>query len=58
MCMLHQISLDEVRVRQTEKRDHKGGFFDRAFVTIAEHPAGGYGEKYCRADPEKYPEVL
>lgn len=24
---------------------------------IAEHPAGSFGEQYCRAQPEKYPEI-
>ena len=58
LCALRQISLDDVHQRQAEKRTEKGGFYKRMFVTTAEHLAGSYGEKYCRADPEKYPEVV
>lgn len=57
ICVLRKISLEEVRKCQAEKRDHKGGFYQRAYVTVAEHAAGSFGEKYCRADPEKYPEI-
>ena len=58
ICALQKISLEDVRVMQQEKRDKKGGFYERAFVTIAEHAVGSFGEKYCRAEPEKYPEIL
>lgn len=58
VCALHEISSEDVRVMQTKKRDERGGFYKRAFVTIAEHPAGSFGEQYCRAQPDKYPEVL
>lgn len=58
LCVLHQISVDEIRTCQEKKRDARGGFYKRAFVTIAEHKADSYGENYCRAQPDKYPEVL
>ncbi len=58
LCALHNISLENVRAIQQEKRDKRGGFFERTFVTIAEHAVGSFGEKYCRADPDKYPEVF
>jgi predicted house-cleaning noncanonical NTP pyrophosphatase (MazG superfamily) len=58
LCTLHKISLDDVRAMQQQKRDKKGGFYTRAFVSVAEHIAGGFGEQYCRAQPDKYPEVL
>jgi predicted house-cleaning noncanonical NTP pyrophosphatase (MazG superfamily) len=54
---LHGISKDEILRAQSQKREEKGGFSSRTFVEVAEHPAGSYGEKYCLADPEKYPEV-
>ena len=57
-CKLHDITKDEIVAVQTAKREERGGFYDRLFVTIAEHPADSYLEKYCLADPEKYPEVL
>ena len=58
LCVLHKISSKEVCEAQTKKRDERGGFYERAFVTIAEHPAGSDGEAYCRAQPDKYPEII
>lgn len=52
-----EITLDEIRSIQLKKKKDRGGFEGRKFVTIAEHPAGSFGEKYCLADPEKYPEI-
>lgn len=57
LCALHGISREQVIAAQTKKRQEKGGFEQRAYVTIAEHTAGSLGEIYCRAQPEKYPEV-
>lgn len=54
---LHGISPDEIRTAQEKKRNERGGFQGRTFVTITEHPAGSQGEKYCRANPEKYKEL-
>lgn len=54
---LHEISLDEIREVQEKKRTERGGFHGRTFVTITEHPIGSQGEKYCRANPEKYKEI-
>lgn len=58
LCALHKIAREDIRACQKEKRDERGSFYERAFVTIAEHPAGSYGEQYCRAQPDKYPEIL
>jgi len=58
LCKLHNISKDELAVTQRKKYESRGGFYERTFVTIAEHPAGSFGEDYCRAQPEKYPEIL
>jgi len=58
LCVLHSISKEELLAIQQNKRESRGGFYERAFVTIAEHPAGSFGEEYCRAQPEKYPEIL
>ncbi len=54
---LHKISHEEIVRVQTEKRQERGGFSGRMFVDSAEHPVGSFGEQYCLADPEKYPEV-
>jgi predicted house-cleaning noncanonical NTP pyrophosphatase (MazG superfamily) len=50
-------SLDDVRSAQLKKKHVRGGFAQRMFVETAEHPEGSFGEKYCLADPQKYPEI-
>jgi predicted house-cleaning noncanonical NTP pyrophosphatase (MazG superfamily) len=57
LCILHAIKKSEIFAMQEKKRQARGGFFERKFVTIAEHPEGSFGERYCLAQPEKYPEV-
>lgn len=58
LTKLHGISEQEIVTAQTKKRDERGGFEGRKFVETAEHLAGSFGEKYCLADPIKYPEVI
>lgn len=58
LCAVNGISCDEIVAVQTKKRNERGGFSGRKFVTIAEHPQGSPGEKYCLAQPDKYPEVF
>jgi predicted house-cleaning noncanonical NTP pyrophosphatase (MazG superfamily) len=54
---VHQFTLEDIIALQHKKHQERGGFRGRKFVTVAEHPVGSFGEKYCLADPEKYPEV-
>lgn len=58
LAQINKISHDEIRAVQTKKREERGGFSGRRFVDVAEHPVGSFGEKYCLADPEKYPEII
>lgn len=58
LCSLHDLKLEEILKIKETKREERGGFDGRKFVTIAEHPVGGFGEKYCLADPEKYKEIV
>jgi predicted house-cleaning noncanonical NTP pyrophosphatase (MazG superfamily) len=58
LCKLHGITKEQLIAAQTKKREDRGGFYGRTYVTIAEHPAGSFGEKYCREQPEKYPEIF
>ena len=58
LMQLHGINKEEVNDIQACKRTERGGFENRVYVEIAEHPAGSYGEKYCLADPVKCPEIL
>jgi predicted house-cleaning noncanonical NTP pyrophosphatase (MazG superfamily) len=57
-CELHGKALQDVIALQHKKREERGGFQGRRFVTVAEHPIGSFGEKYCLNDPEKYPEII
>ena len=56
-CDLHEVTLHDVIQLQEKKHQERGGFKERKFVTVAEHLEGSFGEKYCLADPEKYPEI-
>ena len=58
LCALRKISFTDVRDVQTKKRDERGGFYERMFVTMTEHKPGSIGEQYCRAQPDKYPEII
>lgn len=57
ICALHGFSRNDTRAAQEKKRAERGGFFERIFVTIVEPPEGSDFEKYCLAQPEKYPEI-
>ena len=58
ISVINEICPEEIKAFQVKKKAEKGGFEGRKFVTIAEHLEGSFGEKYCLADPEKYPEIL
>ncbi len=57
LANLHGFNFDEVRAAQLKKGKERGGFGQRMFVETAEHPVGSFGERYCLAEPEKYPEI-
>jgi predicted house-cleaning noncanonical NTP pyrophosphatase (MazG superfamily) len=57
-CELHEVTLQDITDLQQKKHQERGGFQGRKFVTVAEHPIGSFGEKYCLNDPEKYPEII
>ncbi len=57
LSTFHNISLSEVQNAKEKKRIACGGFFERKYVTIAEHPQGSQAEKYCLQQPSKYPEI-
>lgn len=58
LMAFHGLHKETVLSAQTSKRDVRGGYVERKFVTIAEHPEGSYNESYCLADPKKHPEVV
>ncbi len=57
LCEAHDFTLQDIMNAQSKKHQERGGFGGRKFVTHAEHEVGSFGEKYCLADPEKYPEI-
>lgn len=57
LIALHKIDKEQILRAQKNKRDQRGGFMHRAYVTVVDHPVGSYGETYCLAAPEKYPEI-
>lgn len=57
-CTFYQIDFNVIVEKQQQKKDARGGFEERKFVTIAEHPTGSFGEEYCLKQPEKYPEIF
>lgn len=58
LCLVHEFSMEDIAKMQRKKYEERGGFEGKKFVTVAEHTPGSWGEKYCLADPEKYPEVI
>ena len=56
-CDIYQVTLKDVIAIQEQKYQERGGFKDHIFISTAEHQVGSFGEQYCLADPEKYPEV-
>lgn len=57
-CQVYNLILDNIIDIQQKKQEERGGFSGRKFVTTASHLEDSFGEKYCLADPEKYPEIL
>jgi len=58
MCEVHKFTFQDILDVQEKKHHERGGFNGRKFVKFAEHPKDSFGEKYCLADPEKYPEIV
>ncbi len=55
---LNNISKEDIIALQTKKRDERGGFAERKYVTFAEHQEGSFGQTYCLEQPNKYPEII
>lgn len=51
------INLKELTTLQKKKFEKYGGFENKKFVTFIEHPKDSFEEKYCLANPDKYPEI-
>ncbi|MGE0009681.1 MAG: non-canonical purine NTP pyrophosphatase [Candidatus Babeliales bacterium] len=57
LCVAHNIDVHDIITTQMQKRSERGGFMERKYVTIAEHPEGSYLAAYCLKAPAKYPEI-
>jgi predicted house-cleaning noncanonical NTP pyrophosphatase (MazG superfamily) len=58
LIAVNNIPKEEIIIEQEKKRNARGGFAERKFVEIAQHSTGSFGEAYCLANPEKYPEII
>jgi predicted house-cleaning noncanonical NTP pyrophosphatase (MazG superfamily) len=58
LCSAHGWTLTDIQQQQNQKKCARGSFAGRRYVTIAEHLEGSFGERYCLADIQKYPEVI
>jgi predicted house-cleaning noncanonical NTP pyrophosphatase (MazG superfamily) len=57
LCDVHDISLNEIETAVSKKRADWGDFSQRKYVEIAEHIEGSFWYHYCKAEPNKYPEI-
>ena len=57
LAKLNNLTLKDLQLAQEKKRLEKGGYQQRIFLSFAEHPKDSPQERYCLADPDKYPEV-
>jgi predicted house-cleaning noncanonical NTP pyrophosphatase (MazG superfamily) len=57
LAQLHNFDQAQLTQACQKKLQEKGGYEKRIFLTFAEHPVDSPQERYCLADPEKYPEV-
>lgn len=58
LCDVHNFTMEDIVAAQQKKNEKRGSFQGRKFITVAEHLVGSFGEAYCLADPEKYPETI
>jgi len=54
---INNLTIKDLELAQEKKRNEKGGYLQRIFLTFAEHPKDSPQERYCLANPDKYPEV-
>lgn len=54
----HGFTEKQILMAKEGKRNDRGSFASRQYVTFAEHPIGSDSERYCLASPDKYPEII
>lgn len=51
---LHSLSLEEIEQARNKKRNDRGSYLERKFVTTTESIPGSFLDIYCSKDPDKY----
>ena len=54
----HNLSRADLAARQEEKRNYRGSFLERKFVTVAEYQPGSAAEQYALQDIKRHPEII
>lgn len=51
---LHDLSRDDIEQARNRKRNDRGSYLERKFVTTTESIPGSFLDIYCSKDPDKY----
>lgn len=51
---LHNLSREEIEQARNKKRNDRGSYLERKFVTTTESIPGSFLDIYCSKDPDKY----
>lgn len=51
---LHNLSREEIEQSRNKKRNDRGSYLERKFVTTTESIPGSFLDVYCSKDPDKY----
>ena len=54
---LNGLTQEQVRAGKKTKREKRGGFTERLYIENVTVPVGSIVDEYCKAQPEKYPEI-
>ena len=54
----HGLSLSEINAMRDAKREERGSFLERKFVTTTESVPGSFLDLYCSKDPDKYQKIV
>lgn len=55
---LHDLSRDDIEQARNKKRNDRGSYLERKFVTTTESIPGSFLDVYCSKDPDKYTEII
>ena len=51
---LHDLSKEDIEQARNKKRNDRGSYLERKFVTTTESIPGSFLDEYCSKDPDKY----